>query len=75
MADLSLREEHLERHRRQAAEAFARHVITKHGDRRWLLQRMHADGKPEWVYAADPVIASARAFASSGGSTGEKTDG
>lgn len=56
MADISLREEHLERHRRQAAEAFSRHAITKHDDRRWLLQRMHADGKPEWVYAAEIIV-------------------
>lgn len=53
-----LRERHLDRHAGQAAKAFSRHVITKRGDdhRRWLLQRLYPDGKPDWTFAAEVIV-------------------
>ena len=53
--DLSTADRHLERHRQQAAKAFERHVITKRSEGRWLLQTIHADGRPDWTMAAEII--------------------
>lgn len=52
----ALRAQHLERHRHQAAKAFATHRITKQCDRRWLIQQLYEDGKPDWTYAAEIIV-------------------
>jgi hypothetical protein len=42
--------------RRQAAEAFSRHVIRRRSDGRWLLQRRYKDDKGwDCVYAAEVI--------------------
>lgn len=51
----SLRSQHLELNRRQAAKAFENHRITKVSDRRWLIQERHPDGKPDWTCAAEII--------------------
>lgn len=57
MADreLTLSEQHTKKHADNAARQFAGHIITKRGDRRWLLQQMHKDGKPDWTMAAEII--------------------
>lgn len=55
MTEPSRAQRHLEMHRDRAAKAFANHVITKQSDRRWLLQRMHADGRPDWTMAGEVI--------------------
>lgn len=36
-------------------KSFEKHVITKQEDRRWLIQRLYEDGKPDWTYAAEVI--------------------
>jgi len=50
-----LREAHVTKHAQRARNTFANHVITKESDRRWLLQQIHADGKPDWTLAAEII--------------------
>lgn len=50
-----LAEKHLKTNALQAADAFAKHVITKRSDGRWLLQRIHEDGKPESTYFVEVI--------------------
>jgi len=45
----------LERTVKQCQQAFVKHVITKTSDRRWLIQRLYDDGKPDWTYAAEII--------------------
>lgn len=53
---MTRRQQHIGRHRLQAERAFAQHLISKTGDRRWLLQRLHEDGKPTWTFAAEVIV-------------------
>lgn len=41
--------------RELAVRAFAKHVITERSEGRWLLQRIHKDGRPESTYATEIV--------------------
>src|SRR5690606_1417694 len=45
----------LKQTREMATKAFERHVITERSEGRWLIQRIHKDGRPESTYAADIV--------------------
>ncbi len=57
-----LRTQHLDRHRQQAAKAFAGHQITKRSDGRWLLQQSHPDGAPDWTMAAEVICLEANSI-------------
>lgn len=58
MAEARTSRQHLELHTMQAAKAFARHVITKRCDdqRRYLLQKLYEDGRPDWTFAAEVIV-------------------
>lgn len=45
----------MKKHALQAAGSFAKHVITKRSEGRWLLQQIHSDGRPDWTFAAEIV--------------------
>jgi hypothetical protein len=57
-----LADKHLKTNALQAAGAFAKHVITKRSEGRWLLQQIHQDGKPDWTMAAEIVCLEGRAI-------------
>jgi hypothetical protein len=56
VSEPSRRVRHMETHRERARRTFAQHVITKESDRRWLLQRLYEDGRPDWTYAAEIIV-------------------
>lgn len=45
----------LDRLLQDCQKAFEKHVITKTSDRRWLIQRLHEDGVPDWTFAAEII--------------------
>lgn len=48
-------QQHLDKLIADCKKAFEKHVITKQEDRRWLIQRLYEDGKPNWTYAAEII--------------------
>lgn len=49
------RRAYLSRTVKDAEKSFATHIITKRSEGRWLLQRIHKDGRPEWTFAAEVI--------------------
>lgn len=51
-----LKREHMERHQARAQTTFAKHVVTKSSDLRWLLQRVNDDGRATWTWSCEVVV-------------------